>query len=214
VRRIRADDNRSASITSNMTTAEIENVHQFIDDNLESIILNDMMRLPGRIPLAMQDDTMTAKGDWLPWKPIDSTVSTSDIRELEQAIDLRYPKLYVEFLQYKHFCELWPVAEITFFRHEVDTWRKTLLKHYHDSWLPEQLIDKGYIYFADYSDWGIVCFDTNEQHSDDYDCPIIMIDHELLFDNPVPKKTLYSSFAEMMKSLLEEQKNPTESDEE
>jgi hypothetical protein len=214
VRRIRAGDNDKASITSSMTTADIENAHQFIDANLEIILQNDMMRLPGRIPLAMQDDTKTATDDWLPWKPVDSIVSTSAINELEQAIKLRYPKLYVEFLQYKHFCELWPVAEITFFRHEIDNWRQTLLNRYHDAWLPEQLIDKGYIYFADYSDWGIVCFDTNEQRSDDYDCPIIMIDHELLFDKPVPKKTLYSSFAEMMKSLLEEQKNPTESDEE
>lgn len=197
-----------------MTTTDIENVHQFIDGNLKTILLNDMMRLPGRIPLAMQDDTKTATDDWLPWKPIESTVSKNDIEELEQKIGLHYPKLYVEFLQYKHFCELWPVAEIDFFGHEIDNWRQTLLKRYHDSWLPEQLIGKGYIYFADYSDWGIVCFDTNEQRSDDYDCPIIMIDHELLFDNPVPKKTLYPSFAVMMKSLLEEQKNNTESDEE
>ena len=214
MRRIRADYNDDASIISSMTTTDIENVHQFIDANLETILLNDMMRLPGRTPLAMQDDTKTAIDDWLPWKPIESTVSTSDIEELEQEINLRYPKLYVEFLQYKHFCELWQVAEITFFRHEIDNWRQTLLNRYYDAWLPEQLIDKGYIHFADYSDWGIVCFDTNEQRSDDYDCPIIMIDHELLFDNPVPKKTLYSSFAEMMQSLLEEQKNPTESDEE
>ncbi len=197
-----------------MTAADIKNLHQFIDDNLEIISQNDMMYLPGQIPVAMQDDTKPVTDDWLPWKPIASTVSASDISELEQVISSRYPKLYVEFLQYKHFCELWPVAEITFFGHEIDSWKEELLSHYQKSWLPEKLIGQGLIYFANYSDWGIVCFNTNEQRSDDYDCPIIMIDHELLFDNPVPKKTLYSSFSEMMKSLLEEQKNPTESNEE
>ena len=197
-----------------MTPEDIENVHQFIDANLESIRQDDMMRLPGWIPLEMKDDTKPATNDWLPWKPIVSTVSTDDIQDLEQKINLRYPKLYVEFLKYKYFCELWPVAEITFFRHRIDNWKEKLLNYYQKSWLPEKLIGQGYIYFADYSDWGIVCFDTTQQNSSDFDCPVIMIDHELLFDNPVPKELLYPSFAEMIRSLLEEQKNPAESDEE
>lgn len=104
-----------------MTAEDIENVYQFVDANLDIIQLNDMMRLPGRIPLEMQDDTKVALDDWLPWRPIDSTVSTGDIEDLEQRISLHYPELYVKFLQYKHFCELWPVSEITFFDHSIDT---------------------------------------------------------------------------------------------
>jgi hypothetical protein len=197
-----------------MTSADIENVHQFIDANLDSIRQNDMMKLPGWIPLEMQDDTKAATNDWLPWKPIDSTVSTNDIKDLEQKFDLRYPALYVELLQYKHFCELWPVADITFFEHGIDTWNKTLINRYQKSWLPEKLIGQGYIYFADYSDWGIVCFDTSRQVQEDGDCPVVMIDHEALYDNPTPKEELYPSFAEMMSSLLEAQKNPAPSDDE
>ena len=173
-----------------------------------------MMKLPGWIPREMQDETKAATDDWLPWKSIDSAVSIDDIKDLEQKINLRYPALYTEFLRYKHFCELWPVADITFFRHNLDNWKKTLLNHYQKSWLPEKLIGRGYIYFADYSDWGIVCFDTTQQNSSDLDCPVIIIDHELLFDNPIPQETLYSSFAEMIQRLLEEQKNPSDSEEE
>ena len=199
---------------NNTASAEIKAVHQFVDDNLNVIRQHDMMKSPGHIPAEMQDDPQAATDDWLPWKPVDSTVSTDDIKELEQQIHLRYPKLYLDFLQYKHFCELWPVADITFFPHDTASWKQTLLSHYQESWLPEKLIEQGYIYFADYSDWGIVCFDTTRQSTSNFDCPIIMIDHDLLFSNPVPHEELYASFAEMMQSLLEEQKNPTIVDDE
>ena len=199
-----------------MTTTDITNVHEFVDANLELIFQVGLMRMPHEVvPLEMRDGNNAGIDEegYAAWKEIPSTVSQDEIRELEQKTGFRYPELYVEFLRYKQFCELFPVAEITFFDHSIHQWKQVLIDRYYKSWLPEKLIGQGYIYFADYSDWGMVCFDTTEQNLEDNDCPIIMIDHEALYDNPVPKEILYPSFAAMMRSLLEAQQNPAESEE-
>ncbi|RZK30098.1 MAG: SMI1/KNR4 family protein, partial [Hymenobacter sp.] len=145
--------------------------------------------------------------DWLPWKPIPSTVTERDLHELERRMGLRYPALYKEFLRYKHFYEFWSEQEINFFRHGIYEWKDNLLAHYFASWDPAKLIAQGYIYFADYADWGIICFDTTKQRPGDNDCPVILIDHELLYEEPLPLKTLYPSFEAMMRSLRTEQQN-------
>ena len=167
-----------------------------------------MMHLPHpNMAEEMRDYAHKADDDWLPWKPVLSTVTNEDIVELEQKIQLTYLKLYIDFLKYKHFYELWPVEEITFFEHGIYEWKKKLLDKYFLSWLPDKLIDKGYICFADYEDWGIVCFDTTRRTGQDGDCEIIMVDHELLYDDPTPKRVLYSSFAEMIHTLVGAQKS-------
>ncbi|MDO7888220.1 SMI1/KNR4 family protein [Hymenobacter cheonanensis] len=155
----------------------------------------------------MRSEVGGGDGNWIPWKPIPSTVTERDIQELEDSIGLRYPDLYKEFLRYKHFYEFWSEQEINFFRHGIYEWKDTLLKAYFASWDPTKLIEKGYIYLADYSDWGIICFDTNNQRPEDNDCPVIMIDHDLLYDEPLPLTTLYPSFEAMMRSLRTEQEN-------
>ncbi|UOQ55297.1 SMI1/KNR4 family protein [Hymenobacter cellulosivorans] len=190
-----------------MTSADINLVHQFVDTALEKWRQADLMHFPDAdMPLEMRDEARVADEDWTPWKPIPSTVTNSDLQELEAQIHLPYPALYKEFLRYKHFYELWTEQEINFFRHGIHEWKEELIRHYFQSGVPAKLIGQGYIYFADYSDWGIVCFDTRHQNPEDQDCPIVMIDHELLLDDPVPMKTLYPSFAAMMRSLVAEQK--------
>ncbi|MBO0360198.1 SMI1/KNR4 family protein [Hymenobacter sp. BT186] len=191
-----------------MTPTDIRVVHQFVDVALQKLRDVDLMRLPyANMPLEMQDETGTSEDDWLPWKPVPSTVTDSDITELEAKTKLRYPDLYKEFLHYKHFYDLWPQQEINFFRHGIYEWKAKLLARYFDAWDPSKLIEQGLIYFADYSDWGIVCFDANSQNKEDHDCPVVMIDHELLHSEPVPKQVLYPSFAAMMYSLVADQQD-------
>lgn len=48
-----------------------------------------------------------------------------------------------------------------------------------DSFEPELLIGRGYIYFADFHDYGLLCFDANEVRSDN-EYPVVYIDHENL----------------------------------
>lgn len=197
-----------------MTPSGSSIVHQFVDTALKKWHQADLMHFPHTVmPREMQDETKVADDDWIPWKPIPSTVTASDIQELEVRTNLRYPALYKEFLQYKHFYELWPEQEINFFRHGIREWKEELFGRYFNSWDPAKLIGQGYIHFADYSDWGIVCFDTHHQNPQDHDCPVIMIDHELLFNAPVPIKTLYPSFAAMLRSLVAGPENPAHPDE-
>jgi hypothetical protein len=46
---------------------------------------------------------------------------------------------------------------------------------------PEPLIERGFIYFADFNDYGLLCFDTND-HVEDYDYRIVYIDREDLYE--------------------------------
>ncbi|GAB3827814.1 SMI1/KNR4 family protein [Hymenobacter jeollabukensis] len=195
-----------------MTPDDISIVHQFVDDALDSWHGAGVMNVPyPDMPTEMRDEAgVVHDSDAVSWKPIPSTAADSDIKELEDRINLRYPDLYKEFLQYKHFYDLWSQKEINFFSHGIYDWKEELFDRYFNSWDPAKLIGQGYIYFADYSDWGMVCFDTNNQNQEDGDCPIIMIDHDLLYDEPLPMETLYPSFADMMRSLREEQINPTQ----
>ena len=186
-----------------MKTIEI---FEYVEKSLTNIKLADLMFIPhSNMPSEMIDLDVKQNEDWIPWKAITSKVTDKDILELENKIELKYPLLYKEFLKYKHFYELENIAEITFFKHCVRDWKKYLLDQYFESWEPDEIIKKGFIPFADYSDWGIVCFDTNRM--EDNDCPIIMFDHETLYDEPVPFEELYPSFSIMAKEQLKELNN-------
>lgn len=191
-----------------MTSVDIQLVHQFVDSALETWHQSGLMLMPdAAMPVEMRSEAGGGDGDWIPWKPIPSTVTERDLHELESSMGLRYPDLYKEFLRYKHFYDFWSEQEINFFSHGIYEWKDNLLKRYFASWDPTKLIEQGYIYFADYSDWGIICFDTTNQRPEDNDCPVIMIDHDLLYNEPLPLKTLYPSFEAMMRSLRTEQEN-------
>jgi hypothetical protein len=180
-------------------------IYGFVDKSLQILQALDLMKLPHPdMPEEMIDKTRKGNKDWIPWKAVPSRVTNEDIKELENRIGLKYPDLYVEFLKYRHFYELNNLKEITFHRHCIRDWKQELVNMYFHSWKPDQIIGEGYIPFANYSDWGIICFDTNTT-ADRSRYPIVMIDHEVLYDEPVPKEKLYSSFIEMIKDLNETQ---------
>jgi hypothetical protein len=133
-----------------MTSVDIQLVHQFVDSALETWHQSGLMLSPNAaMPVEMRSEAGGGDGDWIPWKPIPSTVTKRDLQELESSIGLRYPDLYKEFLRYKHFYEFWSEQEINFFRHGIYEWKDNLLKRYFASWDPTKLIEQGYIYFAD-----------------------------------------------------------------
>lgn len=181
-------------------------VYEFVDKSLTSLKEADLMFLPDSdMPKEMIDSSVNKKEDWIPWKGIKSIVNDKDILELENKIELKYPELYKDFLKYKHFYELENIEEISFYRHCIRDWKKDLLEVYFEYWEPEVIIKKGFIPFANYSDWGIVCFDTNRMNNSE--SPIVMFDHETLYENPVPYQDLYENFELMVKELLKELKN-------
>ncbi|WP_264788147.1 SMI1/KNR4 family protein [Aureispira anguillae] len=181
-------------------------IFEYVDRSLSSLKKADLMSRPhANMPIEMIDRSVEQKSDWIPWKAIPSKVTDQDISELENRIKLKYPKLYIDFLKYKHFYELENVAEITFFKHCIRDWKSNLTEYYFEYWAPEEIIEKGFIPFADYSDWGIVCFDTNRMKNND--CPIVMFDHETLYNEPVSFEELYDSFGLMANELLNKLNN-------
>ncbi|MFT5890366.1 MAG: hypothetical protein ACI9Y7_000456 [Dokdonia sp.] len=180
-----------------------KDISEYIDKSLSNLKLKNLMFHPHpNMPIEMIDKKVEQKDDWIPWKAPSSNVKTKDIIELENKIELKYPKLYIEFLQYKHFYELENIAEISFFKHCSRDWKSELLEQYFDYWEPDEIINKGFIPFADYSDWGIVCLNTNKMHNND--CPIIMFDHETLYNEPVNFEELYPNFETIIKEFLNE----------
>lgn len=113
----------------------------------------------------MADPEASSEGEGLQiWLPINSRVTDTEIKELEIEIGHRLPNDYKTFLKHKHFYQL-QISEACFFKHPVNRWKDHFLKEILDGWPPENLLKKGYIPFADWSDWGLLCFDTNRNDS-------------------------------------------------
>ncbi len=70
-----------------------------------------------------------------------------------------------------------------------------------DGYPTEYLIEKGYIPFADWSDWGLICFDTNKSKENN-NYPIVLWDHEMA--NEVQNQ--YKNFYNMITKLHEEER--------
>lgn len=179
-------------------------IYDFVDQGLKSLGELDMMRVThDNMPPEMIDETRVRRDDWVPWKPIKSTVSDNDLFEIEKLTGKQFPESYKEFLKYKHFYELDVPnpMEVVFFRHPIRDWKDEFISYYSYDWVQEKLIDNGYIPFAYHQDWGIVCFDTN-RNKDTREYPIIMIDHELVFDEPIPSEDFGDDFVDMIKTRL------------
>jgi hypothetical protein len=69
-------------------------------------------------------------------------------------------------------------------------------------WLSNRiLIDKGLIPFSYWSDWGLLCFDTNRNEGD-YNYPIILWDHEIADE----VQNRYKDFYDLLINLDKEEK--------
>ena len=145
---------------------------------------------------------------------------TSHIKHLEYPSDLRFQvieqfiedlanliletvhaskqKDYKTFLKHKHFSEL-QISEISFCEHPVNSWRASLTEMIFDGYPKEFLIDKGYIPFANWSDWGMLCFDTNKNQNDK-NYPIVLWDHELADE----VQYQYEDFYDMIEKIDQE----------
>ena len=114
--------------------------------------------------------------EWLTWLPSKSTVSDEQLKVLERKLGYALPDSYKVFLKYKHFYELY-ISYARFCGHSERDWQDSLPRLAFDGYPRELLIDKGFIPFADWHDWGLLCFDTNHA-SPGNEYPIVMWDHE------------------------------------
>lgn len=110
------------------------------------------------------------------WKPVASSITDEELYELENKINKKLPKSYREFLKYKFFNEfMLEDYGIEFPSHLPNKTIDDILER--EEIFEDEFMPKGYIYFADFSDWGFLCFDTNQSREDN-EYPVVMIDHE------------------------------------
>lgn len=155
----------------------IEKIVSIVDKYLNEYIELGLNSTPIKIHPLMADPNQNANEEWRTWFPINSTISDEELLEFEEKITHTLPDDYKYFLKHKYFYRL-KIGEASFFSHPINIWQDNFLDlifNYHPR---EYLIDKGYIPFADWSDWGNLCFDTNcNVENNNY--PIVRWDHEI-----------------------------------
>lgn len=151
-------------------------IKEIIDANLQKLIDLELNALPQEIAPEMLSEKESEDEDWYFWLPIKSQVTNQEITEIEERIGYKLPEDYKFFLKYKHFYEL-PISEAYFCEHPVNTWRNSLSEMVFSTYSRVFMIDKGYIPFASWSDWGYLCFDTNRK-SESHNYPVVLWDHE------------------------------------
>jgi hypothetical protein len=182
--------------------SKTQTIKDIVDKHLNDWIDIELNKLPNEvIEKEMADSTQNPKDEWKTWFPIDSKVTDQEIKEYEDRIEYTLPESYKTFLKHKHFYEL-NIAEASFFSHPVNSWKAKLEEMVFEGYPRKYLIDKGYVPFADYSDWGLLCFDTNVKNSEN-EYPIVLWDHEV-----TDKVELISNnFLELLVKLNKEESN-------
>ncbi|GAA5496814.1 hypothetical protein Rhal01_02999 [Rubritalea halochordaticola] len=151
---------------------------------------------PGHIPSNML--TGEAQDDWAFWVAVPSTVTDGDIAELEGEWAIRLSPQYREVLQHRHFIEL-QIGEVSLFPHPSDGWKEAIRKRVFGCYPRELLYGRGFLPFADFSDWGLWCFGINDQNVDG-EYPIYLWDHD--------KPDEFQRIADDLTSGLTEQAKP------
>lgn len=176
-----------------------ELVPTLVDAAIARLRRMDMCRTPlPNMPEAMRDHDIPTTNDWLGWKPVASTVTDADIQELERKLNLQFPLLYKQLLQYHHFYDL-GIQGVGIESHPVDTWRKTLNNLY-KAYEPERIVGLGFLPFGSecFLDAGLLCFDTRQMSNGD--CPVVYWDHEE-FETDEEIQPLFSSAQAMFRCM-------------
>jgi len=126
------------------------------------------------------------------WKPIPSTVTDKELKELESLFGHPLPLAYRYFLQQWHFIKLYMNQNnFCFFSSlpsQLASKFKEILKKYYAG-LPQ----RGFLPIANFSDWGVACFDARRPvPGNDY--PVVVLDHEDGYTNSM---TYAANFEEM-----------------
>ena len=150
-------------------------MEEIIDENLKFWESNELNQTPSKIEKEMADPNQDKNEEWRIWNAIPSKVTDDEIKEFEELIGFELPNSYKRFLKHKHFYEL-RIGECSFCEHPVNTWRGSLSDMIFNGYPREFIFNKGIIPFADWSDWGLLCFDTSNKIGNEYQ--IVLWDHE------------------------------------
>jgi hypothetical protein len=134
------------------------------------------------------------------WTPIDSTVNNREIQELENYYGHKLLVSYISFLQHRHFIDLQLGADsIRFFKNLpgqlVQDMKQQAVCYY------QSLIKRNYLPFAGLSDYGVLCFDSNQLKSN-REYPVVSFYHEDEYKQPDHYSTNFESmFVEFEENL-------------
>ncbi|MCP2045553.1 SMI1/KNR4 family protein [Pontibacter sp. HSC-36F09] len=158
------------------------------------------------VPQVMLDaEKMGEFEDSVYWKPINSTVTDKEIKELEDYFGHKLPSTYKMFLQHRHFLEL-QLGEygVSFFPNIpeklVSNTKEEIEEYY---W---NLVERNYLPFARLSDYGVVAFNANKGSAEN-DYPIVTLTHEDEFEETEEYAT---NFEDMFKEFDSHLKDWTE----
>lgn len=155
-------------------------IEALIDQQLTERQLAGWLKRPDpTMPPAMRDPAGEPDADWLPWQPIPSTVTSDDLLDLEAIVGAPLPQSYRRLLGHVHFYELFFPNDLQLFPHLPGEWKRLTIEHYTRSWQqrPYELLQQGLVYFANWNDWGLLCFDTTRRRQH-HEYPIVLLDHE------------------------------------
>ena len=112
------------------------------------------------------------KDGWVTWKLVPAQVSDKEIEELEEEIGAKLPQVLKIFLTtYFHY----------FYEEIGENPVNEKFEGFLSAWNPT-LVDNGYLPFAwDKDGYYIRCIDLKAMPEEEK-CPIVQIDHEILFD--------------------------------
>jgi hypothetical protein len=178
-------------------------MEHIIDRYLKQLLDAELNTLPMSIVAEMSDPNQDKDAEWQIWHPVQSNVTNADIEMFESRIGYQLPESYKRFLKHKHFYEL-QISACSFCAHPAGIWHASLVDMIFDGYPREFLFDKGRIPFANWSDWGLLCFDTTAQCIDN-DYPIVLWDHE----EATQFESQFSNFETMLFELDKEERENT-----
>ena len=173
-------------------------IKRLIDESLADWEARKLNCLPVDVPESMQ--TGETEDDWKFWRAIDSTVTEEDLEEIEELLGVKPSPQYRELLQHKPFMEV-QIGEASIFPHPEGTWKASISEAVFGGYPKELLIEKGYLPFANYSDWGLLCFGIASPESNG-EYPVFRWDHE--------RPEEFEMFASDLRSALEREANESE----
>ncbi|MGG5209526.1 SMI1/KNR4 family protein [Chryseobacterium sp. MIQD13] len=169
-----------------------ESIEEIVDKVLKSWVENEVNQLPCEIEKEMLAPEQP-DDEWKFWLPIKSTVTDTDLQEFETETGFIFPEDFKKFLKHKHFYEL-QISEVSFCSHPVNIWKASLREMMFKTYPREFLFDKGYVPFALYSDWGLLCFDTHNSNA------VVLWDHE----DEGTFEYKYTNFHDLMNEISKE----------
>lgn len=133
------------------------------------------------IPTVMLNSKKENNDEFAYWVAIESTFAEQDFVQLTKYFGFPLPASFIYFLRQRHFMELQPTGNVSFFT--MLPWDLTSqFKEIIDDQY-QNAFERNYLPFAHFIDTGVLCFDANVK-TEENDYPIVLLEDDN--DSPQP----------------------------